>query len=98
MPPTDSTTVPAQPKRFRLRGWLSGAAIALLLIVLALYVYYRRTFPYGGSHCCDLILHKALEEYAGNHDGAFPSGGSTPEASLSLLYSNVNWMTPDLLR
>lgn len=98
MPSTGSTMVPAQPRRPRIRGWLSGLAITVLVIVFALYVYYRRTFPYGGSHCCDLILLQALEEYAGNHDGAFPTGRPTPEASLSLLYSNVSWVTPDLLR
>ena len=73
-------------------------AITLLIAALALYVYYRRTFPYGASHCCDLILFQALEEYAGNHEGAFPIGGPTPEASFSLLYSNVDWVSPDLLR
>jgi len=87
-----------QPKRPRIRRWLSGAAIALVLVVLGFYVSYRRTYPYGWSHCCDLILSQALQQYADNHDGAFPSGGPTPEASLSLLYSNVDWVTPDLLR
>ena len=70
----------------------------MLVVVLGFYVYCRRTFPYGSSHCCDLILAQALQEYAGNHDGAFPTGGLTPEASLSLLHSNVEWVTPDLLR
>lgn len=98
MPSTDSTMVPAQPRRPRVRRWLSGLAIGLLVVVLGFSVDYRRTFPYGSSHCCDLILLQALEEYAGNHNGAFPTGGPTPEASLSLLYSNVDWVTPDLLR
>jgi hypothetical protein len=30
----------------------------------------------------------ALREYAEDHNGDFPTGGETPEASLSLLYSN----------
>jgi hypothetical protein len=62
------------------------------------YAYYRYDFPYGSSHCCDLLLMRALEEYAGNHEGAFPTGGPTPEASLGLLYSNVDWVDANLLR
>ena len=90
--------VPAQPSRPLIRRWLWGTAIALAVVVLGVYVSYRRTFPYGWSHCCDLILAQALQQYADNHNGAFPTGGPTPEASLSLLYSNVDWVTPDLLR
>lgn len=98
MAPTDSTVVSPQPKRHRIRGRLLGAAIALLVVVLVCSVYYRRMYPYGWSHCCDLQLSEALQEYAENHNGAFPTGGPTPEASLSLLYSNVDWVTPNLLR
>jgi hypothetical protein len=98
MPSTDLTIVPTQPKRPRIRRWLLGAAIALVVVVLGFYISYRRTYPYGWSHCCDLILSQALQAYADNHNGAFPNGGQTPEASLSLLYSNVDFVTPDLLR
>jgi hypothetical protein len=72
--------------------------MVLLISILGLYGYYRHIFPYGSSHCCDLILLQALQEYAGSHEGAFPTGGSSPEASLSLLYNNVDWVEPDLLR
>ena len=73
-------------------------AIILVVPALGLYFYYHRIFPYGSSHCCDLILFGALQEYAGNHDGVFPVGGPTPEASLSMLYSNVEYVQPDILR
>lgn len=90
--------VPERPIRGHMRGWLLRGAIALLVVVLGLYAYYRHTFPYGASHCCDLLLAQALRDYAANHNGAFPSGGETPEASLSLLCSNADWVTPYLLR
>ena len=57
----------------------------LLFIGYALWEHHHR-YPYGVSHCCDLCLHDALQEYATSHGGAFPSGEATPEASLSLLY------------
>lgn len=89
---------PLTAMRGRLRRWLFGAAITLVVAALGLYIFYHRTFPYGSSHCCDLILLQALQEYADNHGGEFPVGGSTAEASLSMIYSNVAWVSPDLLR
>jgi hypothetical protein len=69
------------------RGKRWSILTAALVGVAALgYGYWRYSFPYGYTHCCDLILHQALEEYAAEHDGAFPGGQATPEASLSLLY------------
>jgi hypothetical protein len=50
--------------------------------------YWKYTYPYGWSHCCAKGVGFALREYATDHDGFFPVGGETPEASLSLLYSN----------
>jgi len=52
----------------------------------ALVGLYRVHYPYGMSHCCILILGGALKAYADDHDGQFPAGKATPEASLSLLY------------
>jgi hypothetical protein len=57
-------------------------------VVLTGWGWYRYTFPYGSSHCCSKILGFALLSYAEDHVGRFPVGGDTPEASLSLLYSN----------
>jgi hypothetical protein len=48
--------------------------------------YYRYQYPYGWSHACDKQLAVALANYADVNGGAFPTGGATPEASLSLLY------------
>jgi hypothetical protein len=65
-----------------------------LLIVLSggfmlatAFVSYHWKFPYGMHHRCILILSGALQAYADDHNGVFPSGGSSPEASLSLLQS-----------
>jgi hypothetical protein len=62
----------------------------ILLIVAALacaaYGYYRYSYPYGMSHCCDKALYFELSRYAAEHDGWFPRGEASPEASLSLLY------------
>lgn len=69
----------------RVKLW-SLAAVTLLGLVALGYGAWRNQFPYGYSHCCDLILHRALSDYAGDHKGAFPDGKLTPEASLSLLY------------
>ena len=60
--------------------------VVLLAVRYARYAWCRHHYPYGMSHCCDLLLHDALREYATSHGGAFPSGEATPEASMSLLY------------
>lgn len=52
----------------------------------ALQWSHRPRYPYGPSHCCDKGLMSTLRSYADTHDGWFPKGESTPEASLSLLY------------
>lgn len=52
------------------------------------YCYWQWLHPYGWSHSCDLQLQFALHSYADAHDGAYPAGEATPEASLSLLYPN----------
>jgi hypothetical protein len=76
-----------------LKKFLRSFAITLGVVVggIALFVafqvwQFRRQHPYGFSHCCDLCLSDSLHEYARIHDGAFPAGQVTPEASLSLLY------------
>ncbi|MCE9527366.1 MAG: hypothetical protein K8R36_15070 [Planctomycetales bacterium] len=78
-----------------MRKWLKRLGIlAGLCGVLwgAGLAYHKYHYPYGWSHCCDLQLGGALERYAELHDGWFPNGEKTPEASLSLLYR----MDPDL--
>lgn len=56
------------------------------LLVGAGYWWRCHTYPYGFSHSCDKILSRVLHDYAEAHDGFFPAGEATPEASLSLLY------------
>jgi hypothetical protein len=61
--------------------------IPLAAVLFGLGVaYYRYQYPYGWSHCCDKQLAMALANYADVNGGTFPTGGATPEASLSLLY------------
>jgi hypothetical protein len=79
-----------------MRRWIKRLAIAAgVLIVLAAagMAYHRYRYPYGRSHCCDKQLSSVLIQYAEQHDGWFPRGEATPEASLSLLY---RW-SPDFL-
>lgn len=61
------------------------AGVAVLLALCG-WAAYRWTFPYGWSHSCDAQLMLALHRYAQEHDGVYPGGETTPEASLSLLY------------
>ncbi len=68
--------------------WLAGTVIVLFLLGVSLFGYWKWKFPYGWSHCCAKGMGLALRTYAMDHDGRFPTGGDTPEASLSLLYSN----------
>ena len=60
--------------------------ILLPTIVVGGWLYHRWTYPYGWSHSCDKQLMFALLQYAEEHNGEFPAGEATPEASLSLLY------------
>ncbi len=60
---------------------LAGAGAVVSLVWLA-----NRNYPYGREHCCDKQLGIALISYADANGGRFPTGGATPEASLSLLY------------
>jgi hypothetical protein len=70
---------------------VAASVVVVLLAACAGYYHYR--FPHGWSHCCDKQLHMALLDYADQHDGWFPRGEASPEASLSLLYRT----NPDLV-
>jgi len=69
----------------RLRPWLIALTV-LGALACGGWGYYRWCFPYGWSHSCDKQLMFALRLYAEAHNGAYPAGRETPEASLSLLY------------
>lgn len=63
----------------------------------AAWAHYRWTFPYGRSHCCILAVMLALESYAKEHDGHYPGGEKSAEASLSLLHRSGD-LDPGTLR
>jgi hypothetical protein len=63
---------------------LAGAGLPLIAIY-GLYRCYYYYYPFGMEHRCDKCLWMELHSYAEQHDGMFPSGGKTPEASLCLL-------------
>ncbi len=75
--------------RQRILGWLLSLRwffLAGALAIAGLTWLYQRHFPYGREHCCDKQLGIALLNYAQTNGKKFPTGGTTPEASLSLLY------------
>lgn len=59
---------PPTKRRGRIRRCLFGGAIILVIVALGLYAFYRYKYPYGYNHCCDLLLLRALEEYAETHE------------------------------
>jgi hypothetical protein len=71
-------------QRLRKRATIAVGIIVILLVAGFVYRGYR--YPFGWSHCCDKQLMLALLRYADEHNGWFPRGEVTPEASLSLLY------------
>jgi hypothetical protein len=89
--------VPVEPSRKSKSKKIFFSLVVVIAIgVTVEQAWYRYTFPYGWSHCCDIQLGFALRQYAEDHGGHFPSGGDCPEASLSLLYSN--YVDANLLR
>ncbi|WP_020472658.1 hypothetical protein [Zavarzinella formosa] len=73
-------------RRLAKRAVIFIALVAVLRVVGG--VIYDHRYPHGWSHCCDKQLYMALLNYADQHDGWFPKGEATPEASLSLLHRN----------
>jgi len=75
--------------RVQWQRWLPRIALVLLAAVVIagvwLRVWYRKTYPFGSSHCCSKVLGMQLRMYATDNKGMFPAGGGAPEASLSLL-------------
>jgi hypothetical protein len=85
----DQQVRPLPRSRGRLQFSLR-ALLGLVLVVALLFAggraYLCWKYPYGWSHCCDRCLMFALHDYAQDHNGCYPAGEETPEASLSLLY------------
>lgn len=81
----------------RHRKSIFGGLAAVGVLIAGATFYYKMVFPYGQSHCCIIQMSGALEQYAEENGGRFPSGGATPEASLSLLYRS-NYLDAYVLR
>jgi hypothetical protein len=84
--------------------WTKRASVAVVVVAflagggLAYRSYHAYRYPYGWSHCCDAQLMFALMGYADRHEGWFPRGEATPEASLSLLAREDQVVDANLLR
>jgi hypothetical protein len=71
----------------KLRRQIAFGIVGLLMLsAVAGFGYDKWKFPYGHSHCCIKSMMFALHQYADEHEGRFPFGQQTPEASLSLLF------------
>jgi hypothetical protein len=81
---TGSETKPS----WALQKKLKIALLIAFLVIGGTWVWFQMTYPYGVSHCCSKAIALALRQYAEEHQGSFPNGKSSPEASLSLLYTN----------
>lgn len=86
--------------------WLRRTLIGLAGIVAVIsglwafnrFVWFPYQYPYGWSHSCDAILHSTLTNHAMVHDGEFPSGEDSPEASLSTLARKPWRLDAEILR
>lgn len=77
----------SRPRTLKVRAILVILLAMLLASSFGCYVWYRTNYPYGWSHACDKNLYLTLRvEYAESHDGNFPAGEATPEASFSLIH------------
>lgn len=76
------------PRKSKVKKILLYLLGFIVFTVVAEQVWYRHTFPYGWSHACSVGLGLGLRGYASKHNGWFPHGEATPEASLSLLYKD----------
>ncbi len=69
------------------RTYFGCAVVVGILLAVGLWIRSQLpSYPYGWSHCCLKGLGLSLLNYAETHDGHFPAGAGSPEASLSLLY------------
>jgi hypothetical protein len=83
-----------------MRRWQRNTLAAVVIFGIlggSVAYWHHENYPYGESHCCTKQISTALKMYADDHGGRFPSGESSPEASLSLLYPKY-LSSPDILR
>ncbi len=77
---------PAKPEKRRiLKRLLILLTACIIILSVAVWGWYRHKYPYGYRHVCCKVLSGELQVYAQDHDGWFPHGGLTPEASLAML-------------
>lgn len=79
------------------RKWIVGSLAAIGVLMAGGAIHYKAKFPYGQSHCCINQMSGALEQYAEENGGKYPTGGATPKASLTLLYKS-NYIDAYVLR
>lgn len=66
--------------------WAAIVVAASLLLFGGGHYWLRTRYPYGCKHICNKAVGLALMQYALDHQGHFPAGKGSPEASFSLLY------------
>ena len=95
-----SGTETTKPRKRRWRWTLPLLILASIVAALIAggWAWYRYKFPYGQVHCCAKVLGFELRMYAEEHDGFFPRGRPTAEASLGLLYDGTNSWWFEILR
>lgn len=85
-----------------------GVLVRIFLAVLAAAIvgaavagglmYHFWKYPFGKSPHAAPALYAALCAFAETHEGRFPAGGLTPEASLTTLYAEGFLQDPVVLR
>ena len=68
-----------------------GCGIALFVLSMLVFSavnWYRNKYPYGNRHICLKAIGLSLRMYSDRYNGYFPTGKESPEASLSLLYTD----------
>ena len=82
----------------RYRTTIMGAGmVAAVACILCVSIFLGKPrYPYGWSHCCDKMIAMEMITYAEKHQGWFPRGEATPEASFSLLYKQQPEIGPHL--
>ena len=93
-PAAKSVRIPVGCCDMRKRHVISGI---ILMVAASIAILGKCKYPYGASHCCIIGMMGALEEYAQNNRGHYPTGQASPEASLSLLYRS-NYIDANTLR
>ncbi len=88
----------SQSARRKLLLLLIAVPFGLAMLVIGAKWKRAYDYPFGFSHSCDKQLYMLLREYADAHGGVFPTGKSTPEASLSLVASGKDPTHFELLR